>query len=90
MDFVNAGKSAGTSAGWFKLVNEIRNKKENIILWEVPVLWKVHNADDDNLVPRASHHSDMGQAQGIDDIPSPQPDIRKRYPGYKVNFMTKC
>ena len=32
----------------------------------------------------------MGQAQGTNDTPSPQSNIRKeRCPGYKVNFITK-
>ena len=45
---------------------------------------------DDNLVPRAFDLSDMGQAQGTNDTPSPPSDIRKeRCPGYEVSFMTK-
>ena len=45
---------------------------------------------DGNLMPRASHHSDIGQAQGINDTPLPPSDIRKeRSPGYEVNYMTK-
>ena len=76
-------------ADWFKLTNEILNIKGNIILCEAPVLQKLHVVDD-NLVPRAYHLSDMGQAQGTKDTPSPPSNIRKeRCPGYKVSFMTK-
>ena len=78
-----------SSADWFKLTNEILNIKGNIILCEAPVLQKLHVVDD-NLVPRAYHLSDMGQAQGTKDTPSPPSNIRKeRCPGYKVSFMTK-
>ena len=63
-------------ADWFKLTNEILNIKGNIILCEAPVLQKLHVVDD-NLVPRAFHLSDMGQAQGTNDTPSPPSDIRK-------------
>ena len=62
--------------GWFKLTNGILNIKGNIILCEAPVLQKLHVVDD-NLVPRAFHLSDMGQAQGTNDTPSPPSDIRK-------------
>ena len=57
-----------SSANWFILTNEILNIKGSIILCEVPALWKLH-AVDDSLVPRASHLSDMRQAQGTSDMP---------------------
>ena len=70
-------------------MNEILNIKGNIMLCEVPVLQKLHVVDD-NLVSRAFHLSDMGQAQDTNDTPLPLSDIRKeRCPGYKVSFMTK-
>ena len=44
---------------------------------------------DGNLVRRAFHLSDMGQAQGTNNTPSPPSDIRKdRCLGYKVSFGT--
>ena len=76
-------------ADWFKLINEILNVKGNIIPCEVPVLQKLHVVND-NLVPGAFHLSDMGQAQGTNDMRSAPSDIPKeRCPGCKVNFMTK-
>ena len=43
---------------------------------ETSYLQKLHVVDD-NLVPRAFHLSDMGQAQGTNDTPSTPSDIRK-------------
>ena len=55
----------------------------------MPVLRKRHVVDD-NLIPKAFHLSDMGQAQGANNRPLPPSNIRKeRCPGYKVSFMTK-
>ena len=76
MYFVNI-KLQESSADWFKLTNEILNIKGNIILCEGPVLQKPHVVYD-NLVPRAYHLSDMGQAQGTNDTPSPPSSIRKK------------
>ena len=79
--FVNKVKSAGI----FRRLVQIRN----ITLCEAPMLQKL-DAVDENLVPRAFHLSDVGQAQGTNDTPSPPSDIRKeRCLGCEVSFMTK-
>ena len=87
--FVTRSNLQEASVDWFKLTSEILNINGNIILCEAPVLQKLHVVDD-NLVPRAFHLSDMGQAQGTNDTPLRPSDIRKeRCPGYEVSFMTK-
>ena len=43
---------------------------------------------DDNIVPRAFHLSDMGQAQGTNDTPlPPSKEKKERCFGYKFSLM---
>ena len=59
------------------------------MLCEARVLQKLHVVCY-NLVRRAFHLFDMGQAQGTNGTPSPPSNIRKeRCPVYEVSFMTK-